>query len=429
MLFKDITILNQNLDVQEHMYVGTKGERIAYVGNEAPAEDYGEVYEGRGRLLMSAFYNAHAHSPMALMRGYGENMVLQDWLNNRIFPFEDKLSGEAVYWGTMLCMAESIQFGIVSSTDMYYFCEDMAKAVLESGAKGNISRSIVSFTDEDIFETDRFREAKEFSENWNNAGNGRVIAEMSVHAEYTNQERSVRQMADYTRQIGARMHVHLSETRSEHEECKARRGGKTPAQFFNSLGIFDSPTVAAHCVWVEDADIAILAEKGVNVASCPDSNLKLASGICPVPKLMKAGINVALGTDSVASNNNLNFIEEMKTYALLHKQNSGDPTLITPKEAIHAATRAGAIAQGRGDCGLLAEGFRADLIVLDLTKPHMHPIHNLANNVVYSADGRDVVLTMADGKVLYRDGSFLTLDIEKTIAETEKATQNILKQL
>lgn len=429
MLFKDIAILDENFEVKENMYVATQGDTIVYIGGEMPREDYGETYSGKGRLLMSGFYNAHAHSPMALMRGYGENLALQDWLNTRIFPFEDKLTGDAVYWGTMLCMAESLQFGIVSSSDMYYFCEDMARAVIDSGAKANISRSVVSFVEEDLTKTERFLESKDFFEKYHNAGDGRVRAEMSIHAEYTNTESSVRQLSEYAAEVGARMHVHLSETKSEHEECKQRRGGKTPAQFFNSLGLFDQPTLAAHCVWVEEEDIAIFAEKGVTVASCPVSNLKLASGICPAKKLLDAGVNLAIGTDSVASNNSLNFIEEMKIFALIHKVNNGDPTLITPSQALYGATRAGALGQGREDCGRLAVGCKADLIALDTDRIHMHPIHNLANNLVYSADGRDVVLTMVDGKVVYRDGQFLTIDIERVMAETERVTKGILSQL
>ncbi|WP_130863145.1 amidohydrolase [Bacilliculturomica massiliensis] len=429
MLFQDITILDENLDVREHMYVGTKAERIAYIGTEMPEEDFGEIYPGDGRLLMSGFYNAHAHSPMALMRGYGENLALQDWLNTRIFPFEDKLTGEAVYWGTMLCMAESLRFGIVSSSDMYYFCGDMARAVVECGAKANISRSLVTFDDTDIWDLDRFLEARDFLRDWNGAGGGRVVAEMSLHAEYTNQEKAARQVAEFTRESGARMHVHISETKSEHEECKARRNGRTPIQFFDSLGLLDQPVTAAHCVWVDDEDIAIMAEKGVTVSSCPASNMKLASGVCNAPKLLASGVNLAIGTDSVASNNSLNFLEELKLFALVQKVHHQDPTVITPKQALYAGTRAGALTQGREDCGLLRQGFRADLIVLDIAQPHMHPVHNLLNNVIYSADGRDVVLTMVDGKVLYRGGDLLTIDMEKTVAEVERATQNILRQL
>ncbi|MCI5897695.1 MAG: amidohydrolase [Anaerovoracaceae bacterium] len=429
MLFKDITILDENLEIQEHRYVGIKEERVYYIGKEAPAEDYGEVYDGSGRLLMSAFFNAHAHSPMTLMRGYGENLSLSSWLNDRIFPFEDCLTGEAVYWATLLGLAESLRFGIVSSTDMYYFCDDMARAVLESGVKNNLGRGITCFTDQPLEELASFRECRSLFECYHGAGGGKLLVDVSLHAEYTSNPVIAGGLADYAKKIDAGMHVHVSETKSEHEECKARHGGMTPVQYLNHLGLFDVRTTAAHCVWVEERDMDILAEKQVTAASCPISNLKLASGVCNAPALLEKGVNVALGTDSVASNNNLNFMEEIKAYALIHKTKWEDPTLITPKEALRAATLAGAHSQGRTDTGKLAEGMRADLIVLDISGPHMSPVHNMVNNLVYSASGSDVVLTMADGKVLYRDGEFTTIDLEKVKYHVERFRLGILDQL
>lgn len=429
MLFKNITILDEKLDVKENMYVAVEAGKIDYIGSERPDHDYGEEYEGKGRLLMPGFYNAHAHSPMALMRGYGENLALQDWLGTRIFPFEAKLSSNAVYWGTLLCMAESLRFGIVSTSDMYYFVADMAKAVLDSGAKNNISRSIVNFDGSDFDSMESVDEMKKAVRELNGAGNGRVLMDASLHAEYTSDEKTARALAEYAKAENINMHVHVSETKLEHEECKERHGGKTPVQYLADCGIFDTRSTAAHCVWIEGEDYDILKEKGVTVATNPVSNLKLASGICNSAEIMKRGINLAIGTDSVASNNSLNFIEEMKTLALIGKVKAEDPTVITPKEVIMAATRNGALAQGRMDCGVLKEGFKADLIVLDTTLPHMHPVHNMINNVVYSASGSDVVLTMVDGKVLYKDGEYVTIDVEKAVAETEKATKTILGQL
>ncbi len=429
MLFSDITILDENMQTRPHMYVGTEGEQIRYIGSERPSESYGEEYEGEGRLLMSAFYNAHAHSPMMLMRGYGENLSLSDWLNTRIFPFEDKLYHDAVYYSTLLAMAESIRFGIVSTSDMYYFCDDMVKAVAESGAKANISRSITSFAEGSVLQNESYREAVALAEQYHRAENGRILVDASVHAEYTNTETSIAEVADYALQYGLNMHVHISETKSEHEECKTRHGGRTPVQLLDDLGVFRTPTTAAHCVWVEESDMDILASRGVTVASCPVSNLKLASGVCPVPDLLAHGVPVAIGTDSVASNNSLNFMEEMKFFALLNKEKHADPTLITPVQTLRAATETGAGSQGRSDCGVLRVGNRADLIVLDLTVPNMRPIHDLATNVVYSASGSDVLLTMADGRVLYRDGQYLTIDVEKAAAETEAACRNILEKL
>ena len=428
MLFKNISILDENFEIKHHMNVGTDGVRIDYIGSEPPEKDYGRVYEGEDKLLMCAFYNAHGHSTMALMRGYGENMALQDWLNKRIFPFEDKLDSNSVYWGTLLSMAESMRFGIVSTSDMYYFIDDMVKATVDSGMKGNISRAIVNFDDSDVWQLPSMQEMKRTFEAYHNTDDERIKMDVSIHAEYTSRPSAVTAVSEYGKEVGTRMHIHVSETQAEHEECKQRHG-KTPIQYFNDLGAFDLPATAAHCVWIEDEDFDIIKEKGVTVASNPISNLKLASGVCNVPELLKRGINVAIGTDSVASNNSLNFFEELKVFAMISKMMYHDPTVVTPEQTLRAATRGGALAQGREDCGLLKEGFRADLIVVDVDKPNMYPVHNMVNNLVYSASGTDVVLTMADGKVLYENGEYLTIDICRTIREAEAATQKILSML
>ena len=428
MLFKDITILDENLEVREHMFVGTKGARIAYIGTQEPQEDYGRVYDGRGKLLMSAFYNCHGHSPMALMRGYGENMALQDWLTKRIFPFEDKLNSRAVYWATLLTMAESVRFGIVSTSDMYYFIDDMVAAVRDAGAKANISRAIVSGSESDVWKLPSMQEMKRTFEAYHNIEDERIKIDVSIHAEYTSDVPEVEAVSAYGKEAGTRMHVHVSETRSEHENCKQKRG-MTPVRYLAEHGAFDMPATAAHCVWIEGEDFDILKEKGVTVASNPVSNLKLASGVCNVPELLRRGIRVALGTDSVASNNSLNFFEEMKVFALASKMYYNDPTAVTPEQTLLAATRNGALAQGREDCGLVKEGFRADLIAVDIRQPNMCPVHNMLNNLVYSASGTDICLTMADGRVLYEDGAYPTLDIEKTMFEADAAMKKILAAL
>ena len=428
MLFKDITILDDKFQIKDHAYVGIKEDKIDYIGNEMPTKDYGRIYEGKGKLLMTGFYNAHAHCPMTLLRGYGENMALQDWLFKKIFPFEDQLDGNAVYNACMLSMAEALKFGIVSLSDMYYFMDDIARAFIESGVKGNLSRSISHFDDSDFLTSYRADEMRDSFEKYHGAADGRVLMDISLHSEYTTTEPCVIDVANYAKEVGAGMQVHVSETQSEVKEC-IERHGKTPVKYLADLGAFDVPTTAAHCVWLEDDDYPVLKEKGVTVAVNPISNLKLASGICNVPKLMENGINVAIGTDGVASNNSLNFLEEMKTFALLAKMQFNDPTAITPVEALQAATINGAKAQQRKDCGLLKEGYKADLIVMDINQPNMHPVHNLVNNIVYSACSGDIIMTMVDGKVLYENGEYMTIDLEKVIFETEKSTQEILRKL
>ncbi len=430
MLFENIGILDENFDYRENMYVGVEHGKIDYIGPKKPPHDYGEEYDGRNRLLMPGFFNAHAHSPMALLRGYAENMKLQDWLYKSVFPFEAKLNSNAVYWGTLLCMAESLRNGIVSTSDMYYFMTDMGKAVLDSGCKANISRAIVSIDgSEDFDHYPSVEELKVAVKVYNGAADGRIKIDASLHAEYTSNQNVAMKLADLTKELGINMQVHIAETRAEKEECKERHEGRTPVQYLADCGILDPLTTAAHCVWLDDGDYQILRDKQVTVATNPCSNLKLASGICDVARLLKEGVSVAVGTDSVSSNNSLDFLQEIKTMALISKVKANDPTVVTPKEAIYAATRAGALAQGRLDTGLLKQGYKADLIVMRTDVPNMHPVHNMLNNVVYSASSGDIVMTMVDGNVLYRDGEYKTIDVEQAVAESEKATQDILSRL
>ena len=258
--------------------------------------------------------------------------------------------------------------------------------------------------------------------------NGRIKVDACAHAEYTNDINTMKAIADSAREFDVHMQVHLAETKFEADGC-LERYGKTTTELFNELGMFDQPTTAAHCVWLTESDMDILKDKGVTIASCPASNFKLASGIADVPMMYKKCINVALGTDSVASNNSLNFIEQIKLFALAGKVKSMDPAAMTPEQILFSATRAGALSQGREDCGLLKEGFKADLIAIDVSGPNMHPVHDMAHNLIYSADGGDVVLTMVDGRVCYQDGEFTTIDIEETTAEAEKAKNKILSEI
>lgn len=429
MLFKDITVIDENFNVLNNAYVAVTEDKISYVGQSRPDGEFGREYDGKGKLLMSGFINAHAHSPMTLMRGYGENLKLQDWLNTRIFPFEAHLDSNAVYWGTLLAMAESLQYGIVSTSDMYYFCDDMVKAVIDSGAKANVSRSITNFTDQPAQSLESYQEMKDLYQTYHNAENGRIKIDMSLHAEYTSNPQTARALAEYAKEIeDTVMHIHVSETRSEHEECIARHG-MTPAAYLADAGLFDVPALAAHCVYSTEEDLDLFREKGVAVATNPVSNMKLASGICDASKILEKGVGLAIGTDSVASNNSLDFFEEMKVLAIGNKVSKLDPQAMTPVQILHAATMGGAKAQRRNDCGCIKEGQKADIIVVDITGPNMHPVHNIINNLVYSCNGSAVVMTMVDGRILYENGEFLTIDVEKTIFEATKATEKILGKL
>jgi 5-methylthioadenosine/S-adenosylhomocysteine deaminase len=430
MLFAGINILDENFTVQTDKYVATEGALIAEITDAPPTNrDYGLVYDGRNKILLPGFYNAHSHLPMSLLRGYGENLPLDAWLNTRVFPFEARLTAKDIYYGTMLSIAEMLRFGIVSVSDMYYFCEHMAEAVLETGVKANLSRGVTCFNSKKFRELPAYRETLSLMDNFDGAGDGRLLIDFALHAEYTNPEPVIREFAEVLAERGARVQVHVSETKKEHEECKARHEGRTPVRYLSDLGVFDKPAVAAHCVHLESDDFALLRAKGVTVASCPKSNMKLASGVANTSRMLREGVKLALGTDGAASNNNLNMLEEMKFLALAQKCFHADPTLITPPEALRTATVAGALAQGRTKAGQIKEGYAADLIVMDLSAPYLQPPADLLHHLLYAACGTDIILTMVDGRVLYENGEFFTIDLEKVTHAAQAAQKRILAEL
>lgn len=441
MILKNVTYLDENFNIATTKYLTVKAGRFAefedtdstVVKDAKDDKDsknhvdhtYNRVIDCSGLLIMPAFYNTHAHSPMSLMRGFGENMALDDWLNNKIWPFEAHLNADSIYWGTLLSMAESIKNGIVSTSDMYYFTSDMVRAYADAKVKGNISRALVNFDQTKFEDMESVGEMKKAFEELNGIEDGRIIIEASIHGEYTSDEATVRSLAEFAKEQNMRMHIHLSETQKEHQDCIEKRG-VTPCKYFDDCGLFDVPTVAAHCVWISEEDMDILRDKKVNVSHNPQSNCKLASGIAPYYDMLEKGINVTLGTDSVASNNSLNFFETMKLSGLLAKVRSLDPTLVSPKNILYSATRGGAISQGREDCGIIKTGYRADFIALDLSSPSMNPVHEITNNLVFSADPSDIKMTVCDGNILYQDGNFAHLDIEEIVRETKIQTDRIL---
>lgn len=433
MLFEDIAILDENLDFQEHRWVGVVEGKIVFIGDKAPeaqeADVYGEVYDGRNKLLMPGFYNAHAHAPMTLLRGYAESLPLQSWLNDMVFPFEAKIEGEDAYWAMLLACAEMARYGVVSFSDMYYHSEERIRAVTECGMKMNLCEGLIAFEEKPYRDYPIYDLNEQMIKSYHNSADGRIVIDYNIHAEYTSTATAVADIAALAKEKGLRIHLHASETRTEHEECKQRRGGLTPIQYFESLGVLENPTTAAHCVWVEDADIEILADRNAFVACNPASNMKLGSGFAPIPKMLEKGVSVALGTDGVASNNNHDMMQDMYLMSLVYKGAALDPSVLTPQQVLHSATRVGALSQGREDCGVLKVGAKADLAVLDTSGPSWAPAINPLYNVVFAGHGSDVCLTMVDGEVVYRDGTWPTLDIERAKAETDAAAKRIIAEL
>ncbi|MGI6104753.1 MAG: amidohydrolase [Raoultibacter sp.] len=429
MLFSDIAVLDENFVYREHQWVGIIDKHICYISDTPPlpqeAESYGEVYDGRDKMLMVAFYNAHAHAPMTLLRGYTEGLPLQKWLFDRVFPFEDKITGQDAYWATLLACAEMARYGVVSFSDMYMFSEDRIRAVIDSGMKANIADNFTTSEDKPYSEHPASAFNEQLVDTYHQSAEGRIRIDYCVHAEYTSHPKAVADIAQVSKEKGLHLHVHVSETKLEHEECKQRHGGLTPVQYFDSLGVFENPVTAAHCVWVEEEDIEILAQKGAFVACNPASNMKLASGFAPIPQMLERGVSVALGTDGPASNNNHDFMQDMYLMSLIYKGKALDPTVLSPEQVLMAATRTGALSQGRDDCGMIKTGMKADLIVIDTSGPSWTPAFNQLSNLVYAGHGSDICLTMVDGKVVYRDGAWPTLDLERIKKEVSTAAARI----
>lgn len=419
-LFSNVTVatMDEELRVLFAAFVGVTDGKISYLSRKAPEEQPKNIINGEGMVLMPGLINCHAHLAMSPLRGYADDVPLAVWLNEHIFPREERLDGRCVKAATLLSLAECLRFGTTSVSDMYYFCDEVCEAVSESGVKANVSRGASLFGDDFDFETHpACRELVEVKEKWHNFDNGRIRIEASVHGEYTSDHRLWDALSEYCINEGVRMHVHLSETRAEHEACKERHG-LTPAQVLDCHHVFDVPAIAAHCVWVEPEDMRLLAKRGVSAVHCPVSNLKLASGCARVEEMVKAGMNVALGTDSSASNNNLDMFKEIKAATLLAKGASLEPKALPAQAAVLMATVCGARAQGReAECGMIKVGMDADLILLDFTQPHLLPCHNVISHLAYAVGGHDVVMTMVRGKILYAAGKYTTIDLEAVVRE------------
>lgn len=396
-------------------YLGVSEGKIAYLGEEEPQEGAKRTIDGRGKVLMPGLINAHTHLGMTALRGYADDVRLHEWLHEHVFPVEGRMDAHAVYISTLLGLAEAIRFGTTSVSDMYMPLGAVGEAVREAGVKANLCNAITAFDREGFrFEKDGvYRQSAEALLTLHNADGGRIKLDMGIHAEYTSFDRAWADTARFAHEHGLNMHLHLSETEREHRAC-VEQYGRTPARLFEEAGVFENRTSCAHCVFVSDEDMDILRKHGATAVHNPVSNLKLGSGIARVPRMLELGLNVALGTDGVCSNNNLDLFEEIKLAALLAKGSSRDPALLPAGEALRLATRGGAYAQGReGECGMLRAGFDADLILLDFDQPHLTPVHHPISSLCYSARGSDVVMTMVRGRVLYENGEYPTLDLER----------------
>lgn len=431
-LFTGADILRRSADggyeTLRGAFLGVDGECIDYIGTDRPEQAYDAEKDMRGRLLMPGLVNCHSHIAMTLMRGIGSGLPLQDWLFKAIFPIEDRLVREDIAAASRFALLEMIAGGTTSFSDMYFFPEETVHAVEEAGIKANLNRCVQCFDEsQTVAQNTQIPESLALFEKYHGAADGRIRIDFSIHAEYTCKSHIVKAYSDLCRERGGRMHIHLSETAREQREC-VERYGKTPAEWFEALGTFDSPTAAAHCVFVTESDMDILKAHGVSVVHNPTSNLKLGSGFAPIRRMMDKGINVTLGTDGTASNNNLNMLEEMHLAEIIHDGYHHDPTHIRSNEVLDMATVNGAKLQGRGDTGALEAGKKADIIAIDLRRPHLYPNFDTPALITCSAQAGDVCMTMVDGKILYENGEFKTLDAEKVRADMERAVERLYRK-
>ena len=399
--------------VLENAFVAVEGSKIAYVGTERPEGSF-ETIDGKGRVLMPGFVNCHTHIPMTLLRGYGGGCDLQTWLNDYIFPAEAKLDDRAVAAGTGLGLAEMIASGVTCIADMYAHTGTIAQEIVNAGISANLSCGGVYFGAPEDFTPDKCNDCRNqqvLTEQWHNYNDGQILVDASIHGEYTSSAPLWQWMADYARDHGQRMHVHVSETKSEHA-ASLERHGKTPIQILNEYGVWDNGGIAAHCVYTTEEDWAVMAAKDVTAVHNPYSNLKLGSGVARVPAMWAAGVNVSLGTDGVSSHNSTDLFADMKLAAVLHNGVNCDPAAMNARRALQMATANGAKALGR-NTGVIAAGKMADLILVDFDAPNLTPCHDVEENLVFSACGANVCMNMARGKVIYKDGAFLTIDLER----------------
>ena len=419
-LFTNVTavLMDEAGTILKNGYVQVEGTSITYVGTHRPQGDFDRVVDCSGKVMMPGLVNAHTHLPMTLMRGYGGGCDLQTWLHDYIFPAEGKLDPRAVSAGAGLGLAEMIASGITCVADMYMFTSTIAHEILKAGISANLSCGGVYFGDPADFNPDTCGDCvaqRALTEEFHGAGDGQILLDASIHGEYTSSAPLWQWMAQFAHDHNQRMHVHVSETKSEHQ-ASLDRHGLTPIQTLNQYGVWDNGGIAAHCVYTTPEDWAIMAEKGVSCVHNPYSNLKLGSGIAPIPDMLQAGVNVALGTDGMSSHNSADLFADLKLAALLPSGVRCTPGVVTPRQALEMATVAGARALGR-PTGQIAVGKVADLILLDFTAPNLTPCHDVVENLVFAAHGSNVVMNMARGNIIYENGTFHTLDVERIQAE------------
>ena len=371
-----------------------EGNKIAQIGENLSVLD-AEIIDSNNMLVMPGLINTHTHAAMSIFRGYKDDKALMDWLNNAIFPVEDKLEPEDIYWASYLSYIEMIKTGTTTFNDMYFMEENTINAIEESGIRGVVSWCI---TDNSI--KDKIEQTRNYVEKYNKNSNSRIKVLVSGHAPYTCNPETIKLCLNLAKELNTGIHIHLAETLDEEKIIKDTYG-KTPTEYLNDLGVFEVPVVLAHGIYLSENDIKILKNIKGGISHNPISNCKLSSGICKVTEIRKNNINVGIGTDGAGSTTTLDMFEEMKLAAYLQKVSTFNPTSIKAYDILKMATIEGAKVLGlEQEIGSIEVGKKADLIWIDMNKTHLFPANDICTNLVYSANGNDVNSVMIDGKMI-----------------------------
>ncbi len=422
-----VLTMDDKQSIVENGAVAVAGNSICEIGTKDKLDEKykdAQVLEvGRG-LVMPGLVNVHTHASMALLRGLADDLPLMTWLQEHIFPVESKLTGELVYQGALLSAMEMIKSGTTSFCDMYLFAKDVARAAEKSGMRGWIGEVLYDFPSPNYGELENgFTYVDEMFAAYDN--HPHINITVDPHAVYTCSPDLLVRLKEKAVEHGSRYVIHLSETKSEVQGAM-EQFGKSPVQHLEGLGLLDSSVLAAHCVEVPPDEIALLAERGVKIAHCPESNMKLASGVAPITAMRSALLDVGLGTDGAASNNDVDMFGEMDSAAKLQKVHNLDPTALPATEVLNMATMGGARVLGAEEMiGSLEVGKRADIIVLDLDQPHLTPMYNIASHLVYAARGGDVVHSVIDGKIVMENRCLQTLDEERVLAHCRELAHTL----
>lgn len=418
---KFLSMKDHSSDVSEKVFMGIKDGHITYVGTENKKAECTQFVDASNKLVMPGLVNAHAHLPMHLFRGLADDEPFDVWLWKNILPLEAKLlSPEFVRLGTELSLLEAISFGVTTLYDMYYFEDEIADVCDKAGVRALLGENFSSFPapDDKDQKGNDLKIIEKMLEKYG-TNHERIRPMISPHAPYTCTDEKLKAARDLSLKTGLHIGVHVSETKGE-QETSFKEFGKTPVQRFHDIGLSEAPCLYAHCVHVSDTDIELMKQKNVRVSHNPEANMKLGAGAAPVPKMLKAGLKVGIGTDSVASNNDFNLWKEMDFAAKLAKLSNSDNTAMTAKDALKLATSLGAQAMGFDKTGQLREGFQADFLILDIEKVNLKPVHSIPSLLVYSTTGAEVESTYCHGRLLYEKGEFKTLDKNSILSRSEK---------